>query len=77
MLHGHELIHCTERRSYYVWTGQQWQFDEFVGVEKRAEETMLEAFADARDIADRNERILKIRQSVPVSDRADQYDAPR
>jgi hypothetical protein len=28
--YGHELIYCTARKSYYVWTGQQWQFDEFV-----------------------------------------------
>ena len=77
-LHGHELIHCTERRSYYVWTGQQWQLDEFVEVEKRAEETMLGAFADAKNIADSDKRgILKICQSVPVTDSADQYDAPR
>jgi hypothetical protein len=23
-LYGHELVYCTERKSYYVWTGQQW-----------------------------------------------------
>jgi hypothetical protein len=34
---GHELVYCTERKSCYVWTGRQWQFDEFVEVEKRAE----------------------------------------
>jgi hypothetical protein len=33
-LYGHELIYCTERNSYYVWTGQQWRFDEFVEAEK-------------------------------------------
>ncbi len=32
-LHGHELIYCTERQSYYVWTGRQGRFDEFVEVE--------------------------------------------
>jgi hypothetical protein len=51
-LYGHELIYCTERRSYYVWTGQQWQFDEFVEAEKRAEKTMLEAFGEAKHIKD-------------------------
>jgi hypothetical protein len=35
-LYGHELVYCTERRNYYVWTGKRWQFDEFVEVEKRA-----------------------------------------
>lgn len=51
-----KLTYCTERQSYYVWTGQQWQFDEFVEVEKRAEEAMLGAFADAKHIADSKER---------------------
>jgi putative DNA primase/helicase len=60
-LHGHELIHCTERRSYYVWAGQRWQFDEFVEVEERAEETMLGAFADASHIADSNKRAAFLR----------------
>jgi P4 family phage/plasmid primase-like protien len=54
--YGHELIYCTERRSYYVWTGKQWQFDEFVEVEKRAEDTMFEAFDDAKHIADADKR---------------------
>ena len=36
-LYGHELIYCSERNNYYVWTGQQWRFDEFVEAEKRAE----------------------------------------
>jgi hypothetical protein len=40
-LYGPELIYCTERNSYYVWTGRQWRFDEFVEAEKRAEKTML------------------------------------
>ena len=55
-LYGHELIYCTERKSYYVWTGKQWQFDEFVEAEKRAENTMLEAFADAKHIKDPEKR---------------------
>ena len=62
--YGHELIYCTERKGYYVWTGQRWQFDEFVEVEKRAEKTMLEAFAEAKHIADGDKRkaFLKIRE---------------
>jgi P4 family phage/plasmid primase-like protien len=55
-LYGHELIYCTERNSYYVWTGQQWRFDEFVEAEKRAEKTMLEAFAEAKHITDGERR---------------------
>jgi len=55
-LYGHELVYCTERTSYYVWTGQQWQFDEFVEAEKRAEKTMLEAFAEAKNITDEEKR---------------------
>jgi P4 family phage/plasmid primase-like protien len=51
-LYGHELVYCTERKSYYVWTGRQWQSDEFVEVEKRAERTMLEAFGEAKHISD-------------------------
>jgi P4 family phage/plasmid primase-like protien len=55
-LYGHELIHCAERKSYYVWTGQRWQLDEFVEVEKRAEKTILEAFAEAKHITDEEKR---------------------
>jgi putative DNA primase/helicase len=55
-LYGHELIYCTERNSYYVWTGQQWRFDEFVEAEKRAEKTMLEAFTEAKHITDGEKR---------------------
>ncbi|MBZ5677978.1 MAG: bifunctional DNA primase/polymerase [Acidobacteriia bacterium] len=55
-LYGHELVYCTERKGYYVWTGQQWQFDEFVEVEKRAERTVLEAFAEAKNITDTEKR---------------------
>jgi P4 family phage/plasmid primase-like protien len=51
-LYGHELIYCAERRSYYVWTSQRWLFDEFVEVEIRAEKTILEAYAEAKHIAD-------------------------
>jgi len=58
---GHELIYCTERKSYYVWTGQQWQVDEFVEVEKRAEDTMREAFADAKHITDSEKRAAFLR----------------
>lgn len=54
--YGHELIYCTERNSYYVWTGQQWRFDEFVEAEKRAEKTMLDAFAEAKHITDGEKR---------------------
>lgn len=54
--YGHELIYCTERKGYYVWTGQRWQFDEFAEVEKRAEKTMLEAFDEAKHIADGDKR---------------------
>lgn len=55
-LYGHELVYCTERKSYYVWNGQQWQFDEFVEVEKRAEKTILEAFGEAKHITDADKR---------------------
>jgi putative DNA primase/helicase len=55
-LYGHELVYCTERKSYYVWNGQQWQFDEFVEVEKRAEKTILEAFGEAKHITDAEKR---------------------
>jgi len=55
-LYGPELVYCTERKSYYVWNGQQWQFDEFVEVEKRAEKTILEAFGEAKHITDAEKR---------------------
>jgi P4 family phage/plasmid primase-like protien len=55
-LYGHELVYCTERKNYYVWTGRQWQFDEFLEVEKRAEKTILEAFGEAKFIADADKR---------------------
>ncbi|HEY7339186.1 MAG TPA: phage/plasmid primase, P4 family [Bryobacteraceae bacterium] len=55
-LYGHELIYCIERKSYYVWTGQQWLFDEFVEVEKRAEKTMLDAYAEVKQITDTDKR---------------------
>jgi putative DNA primase/helicase len=55
-LYGHDLIYCTERNSYYVWTGRQWRFDEFVEAEKRAEKTMLETFTEAKHITDGEER---------------------
>ena len=54
--YGHELIYCTERKSFYVWTGQRWEFDEFVEAEKRAEKTMLEAFDEAKHITDGEKR---------------------
>jgi P4 family phage/plasmid primase-like protien len=60
-LYGHELIYCTERNSYYVWTGRQWRFDEFVEAEKRAEKTMLEAFAEAKHITDGERRKAYLR----------------
>jgi len=60
-LYGHELIYCTERNSYYVWTGRQWRFDEFVEAEKRAEKTMLEAFAEAKHITDGEKRKAYLR----------------
>jgi P4 family phage/plasmid primase-like protien len=53
---GHELVYCTERSNYYVWTGQRWRFDEFVEVEKRAEKTMLEALAEVKHITDGDKR---------------------
>jgi P4 family phage/plasmid primase-like protien len=55
-LYGRELVYCTERKSYYVWTGQQWLFDEFVEVEKRAEKTILEAYGEAKHITDAEKR---------------------
>jgi putative DNA primase/helicase len=55
-LYGHELVYCTERKSYYVWTGQRWLFDEFVEAEKRAEKTILEAYAEAKHITDADKR---------------------
>jgi P4 family phage/plasmid primase-like protien len=55
-LYGHELVYCTERKSYHVWTGQQWKFDEFVEVERRAETTILEAFGEVKRITDGEKR---------------------
>jgi hypothetical protein len=55
-LYGHELIYCTERNGYCVWTGQRWLFDEFMEVEKRAEKTILEAYTEAKHIADSDRR---------------------
>lgn len=54
--YGHELAYCAERKSYYVWTSRQWQFDEFVEVERRAEKTILEAFGEAKHISDADKR---------------------
>jgi putative DNA primase/helicase len=56
-LHHDELIYCRERKSYYVWTGQRWEFDdESLQTETRAEKTMLAAFADAGQIKDKDVR---------------------
>ena len=54
--YGHELVYCTDRRGYYVWTGQRWQFDAFVKVEKRAEKATLEAFVEAKHITESERR---------------------
>ena len=68
-LYGHELIYCNERNCYYVWTGQRWEFDEFVEVEKRAEKTMLEAFAEAKHITDGKnaDSIFEICEQIALS----------
>jgi P4 family phage/plasmid primase-like protien len=69
-LYGHELIYCTERKSYYIWTGQRWKFDEFVEVEKRAEQTMLGAYDEAKHITDgdkRNEFLRFVSKSLSRS----------
>ncbi|HTU48834.1 MAG TPA: phage/plasmid primase, P4 family [Bryobacteraceae bacterium] len=60
-LHRDELIYCTERQGYYVWTGCRWQFDYFLEVEKRDEQAMLAAFPEAKHItdADRRKTFLK------------------
>jgi putative DNA primase/helicase len=54
--HGSDLIYCRERNSYYVWSGQRWEFDEFIEAEKRAEQTIRIAFAEAGAIQDEDER---------------------
>ena len=78
-LYGHELIYCAERRSYYVWTGQRWEFDEFMEVEKRAENTMLEAFDEAKHITDGEKRKAFLRFVNNSLSRAfaGEYDASR
>jgi putative DNA primase/helicase len=53
---GEDLIYCHERKSYYVWTGQRWQFDEFIQVERKAEQAIRNAFAEAGCIDDKDER---------------------
>ena len=58
---GHELVYCTERNSYYVWTGQRWRFDKFVEAETRAEKTMREAFDEAKLITDWGKRMAFLR----------------
>jgi len=54
--YGEDLIYCHERKSYYVWTGQRWQFDEFIQVERRAEQTIRDAFAEAGSIDEERKR---------------------
>ena len=78
-LFGHELVYCTERKNYYVWTGQRWQFDEFVEAEKRAEKTMLEAFAEAKHITDAEKRkaFLRFVNQLAVSCRVGEHDSSR
>jgi hypothetical protein len=54
--YGEDLIYCHERQTYYVWNGQRWQFDEFIQVERRAEQTIKNAFAEAGSIDDKDKR---------------------
>jgi putative DNA primase/helicase len=54
--HGSDLIYCRERKSYYVWSGARWEFDEFIESEKRAEQTIRAAFAEAGTIQDEKKR---------------------
>jgi putative DNA primase/helicase len=58
---GEDLIYCHERRAYYVWTGQRWQYDEFIQVERRAEQTIRGAFAEAGSLDDQTERTALFR----------------
>jgi putative DNA primase/helicase len=46
-VHGKDLIYCRERKAYYVWSGQLWEYDDGLEVEKRAEFTMRNAFGEA------------------------------
>lgn len=54
--YGHELIYCSDRKTYYVWTGERWELDEFVEAEKRAEQTIREAFGEATFITNDENR---------------------
>ena len=54
--HGKDLIYCRERKSYYVWSGQRWQYDDSLEVERRAEETMRNASAEAGAIENQDQR---------------------
>ena len=58
---GDDLIYCRERRSYYVWNDKRWVFDEFLEVEKRAEQTIRRAFAEAGAIDDDKTREVFLR----------------
>lgn len=60
-LYSHELVYCLERQAYYVWTGQRWQFDFFLEVERRAEQTMLASFAEATHISDGDKRKILLK----------------
>jgi putative DNA primase/helicase len=53
---GEDLIYCHERQAYYVWTGRRWQIDGFIQVERRAEQTIRNAYAEAGSIGNSDNR---------------------
>jgi putative DNA primase/helicase len=52
---GRDLIYCPEQ-GFMVWTGNQWAPDEFILVERLAEQTMRRAFAELGDLDESNDR---------------------
>ncbi|MCC6591157.1 MAG: bifunctional DNA primase/polymerase [Bryobacterales bacterium] len=54
--YGEDLIYCGERKSFMVWTGYHWAVDEFVRVERMAEETLRSSYREAGDIDQEDKR---------------------
>lgn len=48
--HGADLRYCQARKSWLVWDGRRWAWDDSGEVERRAKETVLSWYADAADL---------------------------
>jgi P4 family phage/plasmid primase-like protien len=58
---GADLRYCGERGVWFIWNGQRWRLDESCEVDKLANRTIRQAFADAGDIDDAERRKAYLR----------------